>query len=312
MTKQYTTFNSIYHKNNTTFFILAFIIDKCNYKCSYCYNVMPRTNQILDLNKLYDFLIYLHNITGKKIEIDLVGGEPTLHPDFINFCKKIINNSAIHCAIYSNFSADCSLYNWLLQNNIYVTLSTHYSNKKFIQKLKNIQIDKLVNNNLNIRVMFEIEEDQYTQTKNICLSLLQNYKSFFEPALIQYKNNSIQYTKEQMVFYNYINSSVYQKYLYYASYLNKNIYNNIYLTVNDAERDFKNFKYWKCNAGFEYLYVHSNGNTYRCINEYERHYQPIINIQKERFNKLKLKPMICLYDICPCIWEVHKEKVLNV
>ena len=67
-------------------FILAYIIDVCNYNCAYCYNEKPRTNKVLDLNRLYAFLEYLQKRTKKNIDIELIGGEPTLHPNLIDFC----------------------------------------------------------------------------------------------------------------------------------------------------------------------------------------------------------------------------------
>lgn len=63
----------------------------CNLKCSYCYRnagEIKKNNQ-LKTDKLFKILDSLHNVGLQSIE--LTGGEPTLHPDFIeimNFCAK--------------------------------------------------------------------------------------------------------------------------------------------------------------------------------------------------------------------------------
>jgi molybdenum cofactor biosynthesis enzyme MoaA len=40
--------------------IHLYIIDVCNYECSYCYNEMPRTNKSLDLNLVLKFIKNVH------------------------------------------------------------------------------------------------------------------------------------------------------------------------------------------------------------------------------------------------------------
>jgi MoaA/NifB/PqqE/SkfB family radical SAM enzyme len=58
----------------------------CNLQCSYCY---ARKN--LDWNKIIKFdqikkIIPMLNKLDKSV-ISLIGGEPTLHPDFLNIMK---------------------------------------------------------------------------------------------------------------------------------------------------------------------------------------------------------------------------------
>ena len=92
--------------NKNNFKLLVFIIDSCNYSCEYCYNDLPRTNKKIDLNKLYFFIseILLKKLNKKYIQLELIGGEPTLHPDLIDFCEKISHIPNIFTTIYTNFS----------------------------------------------------------------------------------------------------------------------------------------------------------------------------------------------------------------
>jgi len=43
--------------------------------------------------------------TKRKMNISLIGGEPTLHPGMLNFCKSILNNIQDACVeVLTNFS----------------------------------------------------------------------------------------------------------------------------------------------------------------------------------------------------------------
>lgn len=60
----------------------VFCIDKCNYNCKYCFNMKGnyvRTGKELDLRKVLEFSLWLNEKTGKRVNISLIGGEPTLH-----------------------------------------------------------------------------------------------------------------------------------------------------------------------------------------------------------------------------------------
>ena len=65
--------------------MLVYIADVCNYNCEYCYNKKPRTGKLLDLDKLLQFLIDMQQKTKKRIAVELIGGEPTLHPGMLDF-----------------------------------------------------------------------------------------------------------------------------------------------------------------------------------------------------------------------------------
>jgi hypothetical protein len=40
-------------------YILAYIIDNCNYACSYCYNIKPYKKINLDIKNLYNYICYI-------------------------------------------------------------------------------------------------------------------------------------------------------------------------------------------------------------------------------------------------------------
>lgn len=63
------------------------IIDNCNYTCNYCYNKDYRSNNILNLTALYNYILK----TKLNIALDILGGEPTLHPDLLIFVRRCQN-----------------------------------------------------------------------------------------------------------------------------------------------------------------------------------------------------------------------------
>jgi sulfatase maturation enzyme AslB (radical SAM superfamily) len=46
--------------------ILIFVVDKCNYKCEYCYNRFPRTLKSADLNLFSKFIKDIKLKTNRK------------------------------------------------------------------------------------------------------------------------------------------------------------------------------------------------------------------------------------------------------
>ena len=69
---------------------------------------------MLDLNKTYLFLKNIVLQYNRPIRLTLIGGEPTLHPDLYEFCKKVCTLKNVHMNIFSNFSNNVILYKRLL------------------------------------------------------------------------------------------------------------------------------------------------------------------------------------------------------
>lgn len=61
------------------------ITNNCNLNCSYCFtrNKINNVNDFISIEELYNILKFLNN----EKNIGLIGGEPTLHPDFENIVK---------------------------------------------------------------------------------------------------------------------------------------------------------------------------------------------------------------------------------
>lgn len=125
--------------------IIVNIIDICNYDCYYCYNKKPRTSMMLDLDKLFAFIQWFMDNINNNIILFILGGEPTLHPQLFDFCKKIRltypNN--VNCRIVTNFSYLLHKTIELLEYGVQMNASWHSLpndryNKQFIEKIDKI------------------------------------------------------------------------------------------------------------------------------------------------------------------------------
>lgn len=305
-------------------YVKAYIIDSCNYNCSYCYNKKPRTNDILDLDKLYNYLDFIHEQTNRNIKLELIGGEPTLHPDLLNFCEKISKCIFIaDCTIYSNFSADIQLYIQLLKlQNITFDMSWHslkndFFNKKFYENV--VFLEKFfTKQHLNKHILYLImfEPQHYNESVIIYKKIVQRH--ICETLLIQVGNiehitNNFRYK------YNQQSKKIYNEIVYknnqYISKTTKVIYDNgiekVYSDIEMMQLNDKkiiDLKGWKCNAGIDRLYIHSNGTIYPCQEYYESNitdsYTSIYNKNFSLINKYQ----ICKCNICSCEWYIKKWK----
>ena len=294
--------------------ILAYIIDSCNYNCLYCYNKMPRSNAIIELDNLFSLCIHIHNITGKKIKLELIGGEPTLHPKLIDFCQKAQKSNIISCFILTNFSQSLSYYNILLQCGT-TLISTWHSiyndklNKRYIDKALSINKHFIKNDQLELRIMFE--PDNFNNSKFVLNKLISaDLTDCIQCSLLSIGSYDTHlYTKKQLdEYYQIISKIGGHKSIYHIKYDDGTIdhlqFNDMFLNNNFS------FNHWICSAGKDYLYVHVNGNIYPC----ETYFYdiPTINIRGSiyKINKIHIKKTLCECKFCTsCDFGISKQKV---
>jgi len=199
------------------FLLYIDIIDKCNYNCAYCStkNYRKNKNNYLNLNKLTTFIKNTKHLQNKKIIIQLLGGEPTLHPDLKKFIKE---NPNYIINIYTNFSESINYYNDLLNfKNFELTISYHFNNtnntvynffNKYIKlhnfkNIFNIVLfeHKYINQNINLFKLFlDFYQKNNISMHNLDISLIDNSNSYNEL-----------YTLEEKQYYDYLYNYVKNK-----------------------------------------------------------------------------------------------------
>lgn len=76
------------------------ITSGCNMKCVYCHNEGNRYSVILNLDSIENLI---QNSYGLGLEgVRLTGGEPTIHPEFLNICKMLKEKYNLKVGVNTN------------------------------------------------------------------------------------------------------------------------------------------------------------------------------------------------------------------
>lgn len=307
-------YNEQQYKDNTLV-IMCYIIDICNFRCKYCCNNFPRQNNYIDIFKLLSYIDNCHYTFNRNINITLLGGEPTLHPKILELCKELSKRQYVNFTVLSNLSSDISLYKNILELNGNMLFSWHSENKNFIQKL-----DTLLNTSADYRkqifVALMLESIAYDEVKLIAKKLT-DMEIIFSLTYIckPYTHNTnydYTYTAEQLDYYYSIND-LQSKTAQYKNFVanEKNKHNVIRLNeFFTPMHTINNFKMYKCNAGLDELYIHSDGKVYPCEDTYRQTRKHIGTIDK--FDKEIFKTRCCKFDICSCPYYSKKSKIINI
>ena len=299
-------------------YILAYIIDNCNYSCQYCYNVKPYSNAMLDLNQLYDYICFINTYyPSKYIQLELIGGEPTLHPDLLDFCEKIKKLNNILIKIFTNLSLNIDNYIKLLSNDIILIASWHSLhndniNINFIDKI--IKLSSNYKTQLEVRIMFEIfnSENAIYVAKQL-INYLEPMQFDLSYIFDAHTNDLLPYTDVQIhAFNNFHNEN--------------NIRSNrkeFFIQYTDNSIDIKtftdmfcnksySFKRWLCNAGKNSLFINYDGLVYPCVEySFDKNNSVFSLYNKLLYKQYKFKKNICKIDYCSCDWDIKKKKIFN-
>lgn len=275
----------------------------------------------MNLGVLYKFLTELYDRRKQKIYIELIGGEPTLDVNILDFAQKINNNENITLGIYTNFSKHFDLYYELAKLGVDLTLTWHSTendneNKLFVQNADKL-LSLRVNQNIDVHVMYE--KDHIVESVKAFNILVDKYPYNVELCLLDrdFSNNKIYflddkyYTDNELNEYEMLTSK--QKYgdnklIYRATYDDKS---EKILTTQEVQNssDSYDFRLWRCDAGSNYMYIDITGNIYPCYCYCEAKTNVIGNIYNVK--DIKFKKTICKYSKCPCVWEAYKERIFN-
>lgn len=109
------------------------ILDACNYSCSYC---PIKANEIASDEKIEEGIRFIKAVKGRKLDITLFGGEPTIHPRLPFIVDSLLEAGIV--SVFTNLSASAEYYIEHLKNTR-LSISYHpdmVSAEKFISKLE--------------------------------------------------------------------------------------------------------------------------------------------------------------------------------
>ena len=293
--------------------VLAYVIDKCNYNCLYCYNKMPRSNAVIDLDSLFMLCTHIHKTTKKLVKIELIGGEPTLHPRLLDFCEKVFKSKAMTCFVLTNFSQPLTYYESLLQLGATITATWHSTNddpinKKYIDKALRISRKFVDAGQLELRIMFEA--DNFNNSKLVLNKLVfAGLSSCIQCGLLSVGSYDTHlYTKQQLDEYYQTICNVGGKSFYHVKYSDGTEttmqFNDMFLNHNFS------FHNWICSAGKDYLYVHVDGRIYPCETYFYDMPEFCAIGSIYGINRITMKKTMCRCKFCTsCDFGIPKQKV---
>lgn len=274
---------------------MIYITDKCNMNCSYCYNKFPRDNKDIDMNLLLKYIDNVYKKTNRDVDILLIGGEPSLYKkvhEFIIQCreKEFIKD----IDIFTNFSRDINFYKLLIKNRVNLVCAWHNEtdDNNFINKL-----NSLTNNEkkfiVEIAMMFE--HDNMDRWNNIICQILKNYKNVIQPWILYDKYTTKEYTQIQKK--EFIKALLKLEKISLSDFKNKNAINTIFNQYcNKYQESFIN---QTCSAGYDTIYIHNNGDVYKCQNDFFYNLPKLYNINDNNaefdMGYYKIQKCICNY-----------------
>ena len=293
--------------------LVMFIADVCNMKCKYCYNKFPRTGKLADLDLFFNYASDLAKNSNHRIhDLVILGGEPTLHPNLVNFVNQLVKLDVQNVILWTNMQQSLEYYVKLMQSGMKIAMSWHGTeedpkNIDFIKKALKLP-DVFIHNGQVIELDLMAEQD--------------NFRSFqfaYELLHKKYANTTCVwpvYTTD-LVIGKYTDNQL-QAYLQMTQFTKQNIFkvekyeddNNVqHLRMVTPEY---NYQGWKCNAGLDYLYVHVNGDVYNCQSYYQYCQKPMYNIIETggKADFSKHQPCICSAECCRFAdYNVRREKI---
>jgi MoaA/NifB/PqqE/SkfB family radical SAM enzyme len=126
-------------QDKTLFNVLWFVTKKCNYKCVYC--GLKKDEAYIDFSSCEKIIQFINNLTdsGKKVIVDLGGGEILFHPEIV----KIVNSLKVFkIRIKTNCSHGLDMFDYFLNSTkpeINIQAEYHYSfiwPEEYIEKVK--------------------------------------------------------------------------------------------------------------------------------------------------------------------------------
>jgi organic radical activating enzyme len=302
-------------EDQNTLKIIWTITNACTYSCEYCPPYLHKgVNKIIDLDK---FKTFLKNFNKKNIILSITGGEPTIHPQFIEIAK-LLRELKINTVIDSNLSRTRRFYKEAgpLIDNWCVTLHPSQLKELDVEKIKIISQDSLVVVYVMMDPKFwDIAIDWYN-----LISKIENIRLIMLKPLDFWSNSSYigKFTKKQLeilentkpieTFTKDRIEKFTKRYEWLKKLSSTVIWEDNSKTIIETDtlmiNDHHKFKGWKCSAVSEVLSINYDGTILGAacgIKKYNNWNNfSITEIQES---------IICDREICSCGTDIKASKV---
>jgi len=338
-------------KNNDRIINVTWFIGKrCNFDCSYCSDFV-HDNYSPHVKK-EDILNFIDNLDtkcqemNKKFKIVFTGGEPFVHPNFVEVLEYCSKKSQVYqLGVVTNGSLPLKLYNHSMNFLNFLTISVHLERPRtetedLINKIIELNSTETCFLNINIMALpgrFDILNTIASQLKKENIKFI--IKKINPPDIENYKEHYVQkdkndihyestddYLTNKKTWHKKLKNNLEERYKEYYSekeleFLNffENQYNwpnmklhfeNNSILVNNSELITKNLNKWMgwiCFVGLNSLYIEYDGSVYRGV-----------CMEGGKIGKINDKcvwpkePVICTQKVCICSPDMCTKKVKDI
>lgn len=285
-------------------FISWQIVTHCQYSCSYChFHPYESNTNYPDVMKMV--LSRLEKI-NEPMEISLLGGEPTLHPNFHELVATLHAMDHIKkIDVVTNFHQPAEFWEPLIPyaDKLEIAASFHveFAPKNFFKKIE------LLKNKFNISIHFLLHHDlkylpKLKEAAEDMLKLeLDQIAITFNKIIDDSKKGTeyFPYNDETLNFMKHLETQV-KKQKQPETILIKTQNHEVELTqIEFVNKNLNHFKGWNCQMNA--ITVHADGFvTYPCTNQ-RKHIL---------FADLEKRKLVCSHETCPCptFWNYTKTK----
>lgn len=283
------------------------ITNWCNYDCYYCYakEIMVDSWQKDESISKYKLVLKRLEHFDSPFEVDLLGGEPTLHPHLNEILTKLTSiKNCKKAEIFTNLSRPLSYFKKLekeIKSPIAISASFHaeYYDPKFLEKillLKNME-------KLKVRVtMVIIDKEEYWElSKKVLDKLIENDIGYSLHLLHETGFWKPNYSEEMMNHFKPYETKN-QHSLYYIDYKYSDGTKEKITTLDVISKDLNRFNKFKCDSRF--FDIRFDGEI---INTCTRKKINSIILKKEFMNNI----VTCPRHYCACESMLNCHKVKN-
>lgn len=317
----------ISNKKDTHLRIEYMVGNYCNYKCWYCgphanggtHRWFNDTSLLIDnFNYLFDYF----SRNGKQtFELSLVGGEPSLWPDLINFITKLKKDNPVYVSMITNGSRSLR---WWDEN------AKFFDKIRFSCHVEQVDIDHFINvcdlvyeKNVTMNTLIMMDPTRWEECVELIHKCKKSKHSWFINAVEVFSQHT--YTNDQKKF---IEKSIKRYPNIFWILKHENIFSNSpKIVFSDGKvkkintnflslNNYNKFKGWECNLGKDNINIQKDGIlTGVCgMKLYgESFYYDIYDKDFQKKFNPQLKPVICERETCYCQPEqlLNKKKITN-
>lgn len=276
------------------------LVTHCQFNCSYCY-FKPYESDINYTDVMKIVLTKIRTM-NEPVNITLLGGEPTLHPNFHEIVETLASMDHVKkIDIITNLQSPVEFWKPLftLKDKLEIIASFHveYARQLFFKKIAGLKdhlpmnIIFMVHNDIKFLPKLKEAAEEYTQNH------LNDVPIIFRR--ITNDNSPVEYHHETLTFFEEMEKRIKSSRVVETIPV-KTLNESFEIPeIEFANQELNKFKGWKCQMNA--LIINPDGIVHFPCTSKKKHIL---------FTELKGREMTCPHEICPCeaYWGLKKSK----